>query len=42
MEMYESGELAQALGVPDDGASERPDAQTPAAQGFTELENRLG
>jgi monothiol glutaredoxin len=42
MEMYESGELAQALGVPDDGASEPADEQAPLGQGFTPLENRLG
>jgi monothiol glutaredoxin len=43
-EMYESGELARALGVPDTAAAERPpdggqDAGTP---GLAQIENRLG
>ena len=45
MEMYESGELAQTLGVEGDGAA---DAEEPlgepaaAASGLTQIENRLG
>jgi monothiol glutaredoxin len=41
-EMYESGELAEALGVPGDAASAEPlEAPQPAAQGLG-IENRLG
>jgi monothiol glutaredoxin len=45
MEMYESGELAQTLGVEGDGAA---DAEEPlgepaaVAPGLTQIENRLG
>jgi monothiol glutaredoxin len=45
MEMYESGELAQALGVEGDGAAdgEEPLGEPAAvAPGLTQIENRLG
>jgi monothiol glutaredoxin len=44
MEMYESGELAQALGVEgEDSDAPAPLAATqPAAPGFAQIENRLG
>jgi monothiol glutaredoxin len=45
MEMYESGELAQTLGVDGDGAvdGEEPLGETQAvAPGLTQIENRLG
>ena len=45
MEMYESGELAQALGVDGDGAAdaEEPLGEAEAvAPGLTQIENRLG
>jgi monothiol glutaredoxin len=45
-EMYESGELARALGVqaaPGDGdAAVTPDGPEPAAQGLTQPQNNLG
>jgi monothiol glutaredoxin len=41
MEMYESGELAQALGV-EDGAMEPADEPEAVAPGLTQIENRLG
>jgi monothiol glutaredoxin len=41
-EMYESGELAQALGVAQpEGSADEPSAASPA-NGFTPIENRLG
>ena len=40
-EMYESGELAQALGVEDAEAPEEAPAGDPAAPGGLEIENRL-
>lgn len=44
-EMYESGELAQALGVEQDGAAEgqgeAASAQAESSDGFTPVENRL-
>jgi monothiol glutaredoxin len=46
IEMYESGELAQTLGLGEDGgaasAQELADEAQPAAQGLTQVENRLG
>jgi monothiol glutaredoxin len=45
MEMYESGELAQTLGVDGDGAAdaEEPLGEAEAvAPGLTQIENRLG
>jgi monothiol glutaredoxin len=46
LEMYESGELAEALGLEDAGASEplpEPAANTvQSSAGFTPIENRLG
>jgi monothiol glutaredoxin len=45
MEMYESGELAQTLGVEGDGAAdgEEPLGEpTAVAPGLTQIENRLG
>jgi monothiol glutaredoxin len=44
MEMYESGELAQTLGVDGDGADEREqrDEAHAVAPGLTQIENRLG
>ncbi|HEY2282687.1 MAG TPA: Grx4 family monothiol glutaredoxin [Solirubrobacteraceae bacterium] len=41
MEMYESGELAQTLGVEDD-AIEPVDEAEALAPGLTQIENRLG
>ncbi|HST54603.1 MAG TPA: Grx4 family monothiol glutaredoxin [Solirubrobacteraceae bacterium] len=43
-EMYESGELAQALGVEQDAEEQREPITAGAqpAQGFTQIENRLG
>jgi len=42
-EMYESGELAQALELEASEAGETEDAQVaPSANGFTPIENRLG
>lgn len=41
-EMYESGELAQALGVPEGQATEgAPDAGEAQPSGFVQIENRL-
>ena len=45
MGMYESGELAQTLGVGDGGAEdahELPDEAEAVAPGLTQIENRLG
>ncbi len=45
MEMYESGELAQALGVETDGAEGTDalsDGREAVAPGLTQIENRLG
>jgi monothiol glutaredoxin len=44
MEMYESGELAQTLGVEGDGADDRElgDEAGVLAPGLTQIENRLG
>ena len=45
LEMYESGELAQTLGVDGDGArdaDELPGEATGVAPGLTQIENRLG
>ena len=45
MEMYESGELAQALGVDGDGAADAEELLGEAeavAPGLTQIENRLG
>jgi monothiol glutaredoxin len=42
MEMYESGELAETLGVEDDGATRPPAQPQRAAPGVTPVENRLG
>ena len=43
MEMYESGELAQTLGVDGDGSQELGAAESEAvAPGLTQIENRLG
>ena len=45
MEMYESGELAQALGVETDAAEDadvRSDRREAVAPGLTQIENRLG
>ena len=44
MEMYESGELAQTLGVEGDGAEERElgDEAHAVAPGLAQIENRLG
>jgi monothiol glutaredoxin len=44
MEMYESGELAQTLGVEGDGADDRElgDEARAVAPGLTRIENRLG
>jgi monothiol glutaredoxin len=44
MEMYESGELAQTLGVEGDGADERElsDEAHAVAPGLAQIENRLG
>jgi monothiol glutaredoxin len=44
MEMYESGELAQTLGLSEQVAAEEPAAiePQPVAGGFTQIENRLG
>jgi len=45
MEMYESGELAQMLGVEGDDAEngrELPDEAAAVAAGLTQIENRLG
>jgi monothiol glutaredoxin len=44
MEMYESGELAQTLGVEGDGADDRElgDEARAVAPGLTQIENRLG
>jgi monothiol glutaredoxin len=42
-EMYESGELSEALGVPDrDDTPSEPVAAEPQPAGFTPIENRLG
>jgi len=42
-EMYESGELSEALGLPGrDAAQSEPPAAEPQAAGFTPIENRLG
>ena len=41
-EMYESGELAQALGVAQPEGSEDEPGAAPPANGFTPIENRLG
>jgi monothiol glutaredoxin len=42
-EMYESGELAEALGLPESEApTGEPVAAEPQAAGFTQIENRLG
>ena len=41
-EMYESGELAQTLGVEVDGGREPADAVEAVAPGLTQIENRLG
>jgi monothiol glutaredoxin len=41
-EMYESGELAEALGLPErEGASAEPVAGEAQPAGFTQIENRL-
>ena len=40
MEMYESGELQEALGLESGGAEEAPEEQTPQAPPLT-IENRL-
>ncbi len=41
-EMFESGELAEALGLPErEGAPAEPGASEPQAAGFTQIENRL-
>lgn len=45
MEMYESGELAQLLGVEADDADDADvltDQREPVAPGLTQIENRLG
>jgi hypothetical protein len=45
MEMYESGELAQTLGVEGDDAEhgrKPPDEAAAVAAGLTQIENRLG
>jgi len=44
MEMYESGELAQTLGVEGDGADDQElgDEAQAVAPGLTQIENRLG
>jgi monothiol glutaredoxin len=44
MEMYESGELAQTLGVEGDGADDRElgDEARAVTPGLTQIENRLG
>lgn len=44
LEMFESGELAQALGLPDAPASaeDGPAVETPVASGLTQPENLLG
>jgi monothiol glutaredoxin len=44
MEMYESGELAQTLGVQGDGVDDRElgDEARAVAPGLTQIENRLG
>jgi monothiol glutaredoxin len=42
MEMYESGELAQTLGVEEDGGDRPPQAEEAVAPGLTQIENRLG
>jgi monothiol glutaredoxin len=41
-EMYESGELAQTLGIEGDGGREPVDAVEALAPGLTQIENRLG
>jgi monothiol glutaredoxin len=42
-EMYESGELAEALGLPErESAPVEPLASEPQPAGFTQIENRLG
>jgi monothiol glutaredoxin len=42
-EMYESGELAEALGLPErEGPPSEPAAGEPQPAGFTPIENRLG
>jgi monothiol glutaredoxin len=42
-EMYESGELAEALGLPDrEDTPSEPVAAEPQTAGFTPIENRLG
>lgn len=41
-EMYESGELAQTLGVEADGERELPNGTEAVAPGLTQIENRLG
>lgn len=42
-EMYESGELSEALGLPErDATPSEPVAVEPQPAGFTPLENRLG
>jgi monothiol glutaredoxin len=44
MEMYESGELAQTLGVSEQAGEDEPAAiePEPVAGGLTQIENRLG
>jgi monothiol glutaredoxin len=42
MEMYESGELAQTLGVESDAEVELDDRVQAAGPGLTQIENRLG
>jgi monothiol glutaredoxin len=40
-EMYESGELAEALGLPEREGAAEPAASQPVAAGLTQIENRL-
>ena len=42
MEMYESGELAQTLGVEADAGELEDEETAPVASGLTQIENRLG
>ncbi len=42
MEMYESGELAQALGVDDEPSPATPSLVVAGSGGLTQIENRLG